>query len=148
MLCRNHHNPFLPLLLPSLFLCFLRFTASHEIGVVTDLNETPLGRILEEYKIYSLLSGDYSLVGEIRQSPKKPSESKTMEERFVCPSINVYFIMSRPELASGGCSDEKETWFLSSCGNGGEISEQPNNHRCKICLECPEFFSLLVILPS
>lgn len=103
---------------------------------------------MEEYKIYSLLSGDYSLVGEIRQSPKKPSESKTMDERFVCPSINVYLIMSRPELASGGCSDEEETWFLSSWGDGGEISEQPNNHRCKICLECPEFFSLLVILPS
>lgn len=50
---------------PIFFLYFLKIMPYYPVCIDTDLNETSLRWILEGYKIWSLLSDDYSLVGEI-----------------------------------------------------------------------------------
>lgn len=82
VLCRNHHNSLQPLWLAWISFYFLEFIPSYHKAVDIGLNGTSLGRILEEYKIWSLVSDDYNLVGKIRQSQRKLSERKTMKERF------------------------------------------------------------------
>lgn len=47
---------------------FLKFIPYHSIAIDTDWNGTSLGRILEEYWTWPLLSNDYNLVGKVRHS--------------------------------------------------------------------------------